>query len=78
MTKLFFIKKENKQGIFKHPRRTNYFFIKKEDMSSKKRTYGHPKLSAFANYCVHWMEAKLSTIEVRGRGLAIAIVFVET
>ena len=32
MTKLVFIKKEDKKGIFKHPRRTNYFLPKRGRM----------------------------------------------
>ena len=46
MTKLVFIKRKDKKGIFKHSRRTNYFLPKKEDMSSKKKTYGHPRDTA--------------------------------
>ena len=36
MTKLIFIKTEDKKGIFKHPRRTNYFLPKRRTCPPKK------------------------------------------
>ena len=36
MTKLVFIKKEDNKDIFKHPRRTNYFLLKRRTCPPKR------------------------------------------
>ena len=58
MTKLVFIKKEDKKAFLKSTEE-QLLFTKKEDISSKTRTYGHPSLGErneaeprLSNFCI--------------------------